>query len=344
MAALGLQSVPVDVLVSLPDYLHNIEDYTNLSSTCRTLRECMAAATPNHILRLAAAQSKIFCRPSPDFLIAATARELGNWARESDTNEQELALRMEEGVDALLDLALEHCGLTMQCIRELHLLRFSCVGKQWYALPDFWNGGADDAYTIASDPPTTFFHLATYGELFGPDFEAILDQTDARRLGVDTRLEYIKYCVPDFATTCPTRDEVEPRRRIKNTGPYATPNESGPRWRPHWKAFRAKAGPDFQEDFDDGWWYDEGVDQNWRQRLWEDIMVCQGLEGLGMIRPGSLQDSWIPKVKVWRDKIAKLERARAGKSWKAGYFRIPLSAWGSEDLCQRLCYGNMMVD
>ncbi|RYP63948.1 hypothetical protein DL769_006826 [Monosporascus sp. CRB-8-3] len=340
MSQKGLLSLPRDVLVLLPNFLHNIEDYMNLSSTCRTLRQCMSAATPNAILRLAAAQSQVFFRPSPHFLVAATARQLGNWARESDANEQELCRKLQDGWDGLLDLAVSRarCGLTMERIRELHLMRFSvinpvtdvfdkCVGDQWYSTPDFWSGGVDDAYTIYSDPPTAVFHLATYGELFAPDLEAVLRQDgDARRLSVDTRLEYIKYCVPDWASdTNRTRDgeQVDPRRETKPTGPYAKEAPElgnnnialtwvikSSRWKPHWKEIRAKAGPDFNEGVDEDWWYDPdlyGTDKPcWRQRLWENTMICQGLEGLGMIRPG-LQDQWIPKIKEWREKIAELE-------------------------------------
>lgn len=303
----------------------------------------MATATANTILRLAAAQTRIFFRPSPHFLVAATARELGNWARRSEANEAELALRMEEGVDGLLSLALVHCGLTMEQIRKLYLMRFSiinpttdlidrCVGQQWYSTPDFWDGGADDAYTIHSDPPQTLFHLALYGELFGPDFEAILNQDcQSRRLDVDTRLEFIKYCVPDFACgDCADSSyarlpdgTLDPRRAVKETGPYAKKEDGSyvdaatnnnnnialtwvlksTRWRPHWKGIRAKAAEDFQDEFDDGWFYDEHSTMDWRQRMYEAMMVCQGLEGLGMIRPG-LQDQWIPKIREWRDKIA----------------------------------------
>lgn len=149
-------SLPWDILISLPKYLCNIEDYTSLSSTCRTMRKCMATATPNTVLRLAAAQTKVFFRPSPFFLVAGTARELGDWARLNGANEKELADKMEGGIEALMSLALKHCGLTTQRIRELHLKRFSilnpteniidqCVGRQWYATPDFWSGGVDDA-------------------------------------------------------------------------------------------------------------------------------------------------------------------------------------------------------
>lgn len=335
-------SLPRDILILIPNFLHNVEDYTNVSSTCKELHECMKAASPNTILRLAAAQSTTYFRPSPHFLVAATAKELGNWARRSDVNEKELASKLENGIDALLDLVLEHCGLTMKHIRELHLMRFSiinpvtdiidqCVGQQWYETPDFWDGGVSDAYTIGSEPQETLFHLAIYGELFSPDFDAFLNQdSESRRLSVETRLEYIKYCLPDFATTCTGqhygRRCEDPRREVKPTGPYK-PDENGhamlaknhnialtwvlrsSRWRPHWKRMREKAGPEFQGDFDDGWWFeeDEHYEQDWRQRMWEAIMVCQGLDGLGMMRD-NLQDAWIEKVREWREKISRLER------------------------------------
>ncbi|KAI0426767.1 hypothetical protein F5Y09DRAFT_50767 [Xylaria sp. FL1042] len=350
MSAGGLLSLPQDIMFLLPEYLHNIEDLMNLSSTCARLRDCMATATPNVILRLAAAQTKVFFRPSPHFLVTATARELGNWARKSDANEQELALKLEEGVDGLLELALDHCGLTMDRIRELHLLRFSlinpvtdiidqCVGKQWYGTPNFWNGGVDDAYTISAEPSDTLFHLAMYGELFAPDFEPILNKdSKARRLRVETRLEFIKYCLPDFACYLnghSTFDNarlpdgtVDPRRAVKATGPYAkdadgdtpyTENNNlaltwvikSSRFRPRYKELRAKSGvPDFQEDFDDTWWFNENSNDDWRQRFWENIMICQGLEGLGMLRPDT-EHEWLDKIREWRDKIARLDREPA---------------------------------
>ena len=339
--------LPNDVLVLLPEYLHNIEDYTNLSGTCRTLRECLQNASSKNILRLAAAQDRIFFQPAPYFFVAATARQLGNWARESSANEAELAKKLEDGIDALMDLALEHSGLTLKRIRELYELHFSiinpvydiidkCVGLQWHSDPNFWtDDGPSDAYTISSEPSQTFLHLVIYGELFAPDFEPFLDAEAAgkRRLSVETRLEFVKYCIPDFATTCfePAWNTlpdgtIDPRRAIKETGPYVrdengrinAPNQHqhnialtwvirSSRWKPHWKAMRALAGPDFQEDLDDGWWYDPSSEADWKQRMWENVMVCQGLEGLGMIRP-EMRERWVGKVQGWREKIAKLEK------------------------------------
>ncbi|VUC29434.1 unnamed protein product [Clonostachys rosea] len=349
----SLASLAPELLLLVADRLHNIEDYSALSSTCKYLRTTLQSVSPNIILRLANNQSRIFFRPSPEFLVAATARQLGEWARLDPANEATLAVAFQNGVDGMLDLALIHCGLTMPRIRQLHALRFSvinpvtdiidqCVGQQWYSTPNFWDGGVDDAYTIDADPNTTFFHLAIYGELFAPDLAAYLDGNATHRpLSVETRLEFIKYCVPDFACelrgSINPRDahlpngELDPRRAVKPVGPYARNEDNSyaefpknnnialvwvlqsTRWRPHWRNLRQRVAVDFQDGFEDDWWYDGGEGRDWRQRLWENVMVCQGLEGLGMIRP-EMQDEWLEKIRGWREKVAALERT-PGETW-----------------------------
>ena len=55
---------------------------------------------------------------------------------------------MEDGMDGLLDLSLQYCGLTVKRIRKLHEMRFSIinsitdtldkgVGQQGYSNPNF---------------------------------------------------------------------------------------------------------------------------------------------------------------------------------------------------------------
>ncbi|KAI0835483.1 hypothetical protein F5Y06DRAFT_289138 [Hypoxylon sp. FL0890] len=342
--ASGLLGLPRNVLLMLPDYLHNIEDYMNVASTCRRLKELMSKAHPHTILCLAWESTRVFFRPSPYFLICAVARQLGNWARESDENEAELVADMPRGIDHLIDLALrkKQFGLTMADIRRMHELRFSvinpvsdlvdkCVGRQWYETPNFWNGGVDDAYTIHAEADDTFFHLAIYGELFGPDFEPFLDDSlsSQRRLRVDTRLEFVKYIIFDYETMsrCVWREDgsKDPRRAviIHPDGPYFS-DENGrcrsyldnnkalkwvmrsTRWRPHWRIARldAGAGPDFVDS--------RGNGCAWRQNMLEHIMQCQGLEGLGMIRPETdLANKYKPKIREWKKKITHLREEPA---------------------------------
>jgi hypothetical protein len=231
----------------LPEFLHNIEDYTNLSSTCRILRVTMATAMPKQILRLAAAQSNIFFRPDPLFLVAATARELGNWARLDWDNEWKLIMGLEGGApyccEKLLKLALKHCGLTLEQIRELHLLRFSlinlaidivdkCIGEQWRATDNFWNGGASDAWSLIAEPSEALFHIVIYGELFAPDMEEFLDpDSKAATMIMATRMDFIQGCLTH-------EDGLAVAHTLQSR-----------RWKSYWKEMRALAGPDFCEDF-----------------------------------------------------------------------------------------------
>ncbi|CAG9991577.1 unnamed protein product [Clonostachys byssicola] len=437
-----LLSLPHEVLLLLATHLCRLEDFGNLSLTCKEMRSILADALPNTFLRIAVRQSFYSPFPSSNLLVAATARKLGNWARESTTNEETLATACQGGFEGLLGLALRQCSLTMSQLRELQDVQYSivnpvvniidqCIGEQWRAIPDFWSGGASDAASISTDASDAFFHIAVYGELFAPDIETYLDGNQTvpsqRPLTLDTRLEYIKYCVPDKACWLMSEDQalsaaargvpIDPRREVKNVGPYAgcedrsdrrsdrhsefdddeprkfyfdendeihflssqnvsddgssepqtnlftddafnnaiqnhffgdsneedefaendwfgqnngfnNDNDSddnarepreplndnnfalvwlldSSRWRPHWQEARRRLGRDFDVTYRDLEHFTADDPGNWRQRLWENTMLCQGLEGLGMILPGQ-HDAWRKKIRRWRRKIAKM--------------------------------------
>ncbi|KAF2225435.1 hypothetical protein BDZ85DRAFT_257492 [Elsinoe ampelina] len=364
-----LTDLPIELILSLPRYLHNIEDFTSLSSTNRKLHSLLPSTSPNTILQLCAAQSTTFFRPSPHFLLAALAPQLGSWARLSPANEALLAETCQSGIEALLPLCLSHCGLTLPRIRELHALRFStinpitniidqCVGAQWSSTADFWDGGVDDAYTICADADETFFHLAIYGGVFGGDFGVFLspEAKDERRLSVATRLEFIKYCMPDFAMELGGRilargvrsegGTMDPRRDVKPVGPYQkSPGTvadlkwnsalgmtwvlKSSRWTPCWKKLRELAGGDFDPNREEEEWHADIGERDWRQRMWENVMLCQGLDGLQMILPEH-QEKWVDKVKLWRDQVADI-LAEPGKV-KVGLWETYEYPWLFGDL------------
>ncbi|KAF2836517.1 hypothetical protein M501DRAFT_1040566 [Patellaria atrata CBS 101060] len=351
---ISLLSLPKDILIALPEYLHDIEDFKNISSTCRALRSLFSKTHPSTIFHLAVAASRIFFRPSPEFLVAAVSRELGDWARQSPTNAALLKATLKEGNQGLLSLALKHTpGISMSRVRALHILRFSainptadlidkCVGKQWYATPNFWTGGVDDAYTIYADPDLGVFHLATYGGLFAGDFDIFLDpalppeEKEARMLGVDTRLEFVKYCIPDaiciegLDAANDIRDDsafLDPRRNVDPVGPYAafaalgegygqgfdfrTQNQlallhtlRSRRFRHPWKAVRDLVGGDFEEERSLARGREEDL-LGWRQEVWEAIVLTQGLEGLGML--WGAVENWRGRLEEWRRRVQGLD-------------------------------------
>lgn len=355
----SLLSLPTEILLTIPSFLHDIENFTSFTSTCRLLHDLGTSTSPTTIFGLAATSSRVFFRPSPHFLVAAVARQIGDWARSSTKNADCLKSTLAGGIDALLDLCLEPltgCGLTMQRIRELHALRYStinpvtdlidkCIGEQWYATPGFWTGGADDAYTIDGDPDVAIFHLAIYGGLFSGDFDILLSnqhvQANAdgrdreRMLGLDVRLEYIKYCIPDetcyvFSSRLARESEqIDSRRAVQaEIGPYVILKEDNGqhldehghqlallwllrsrRFNRYWNAVVETAG---LQSFDkEGWSFlreDEAARHHgigepkggWKQNLWEAAVLSQGLEGLEMLARAKAR--W--KGPDWMERIA----------------------------------------
>ncbi|KUJ15085.1 uncharacterized protein LY89DRAFT_720481 [Mollisia scopiformis] len=122
-----LLDLPVEILVLLPNHLHNIEDFKNASSSCRTLRNAFWETDPHQILQLAGAASRTFFRPDPYFLIAATVRQVRDWALESQDNSDVLRQAFMCGIEGLYDLCIAKASLTMDDIRRLHAMRFTTL-------------------------------------------------------------------------------------------------------------------------------------------------------------------------------------------------------------------------
>ncbi|KAL8964812.1 MAG: hypothetical protein Q9197_006792, partial [Variospora fuerteventurae] len=314
-ATTTLLSLPSEILALIPHHLANIEDFKEFSSTCSRLRAACSHAPPNLILQLAAASSRVFFRPDPYFLVAATAKQVGEWALLSDDHARRLRESFKDGIHGLFDLCVETAGLTMEDIRWLHASRFTifnpladlidrCAGEQWYSVPDFWHGGRSDAETIDCEPQRATYQIAAYGGLFGPTLDANL----AGRKGLDlqTRLDFVKYCIPDGY--CSDYDCFH----VEKTGPYRDRSDPTiPRmdqysilhilrnsvWRREWgDARRAGGGPDFADD-------------ERRQRIWECAVMMQGLEAFDMIQPGGA-DRWRGRLTELREKIERMDDAK----------------------------------
>lgn len=205
-----LLRLPTELLQLLPASLHDIEDFKNLSSTCRTLRNTLAVTSPHTILHLCAAASRVFFRPDPAFLVSACARQLNVWLSSSEDNIPVFKDACRGGLDGLLKLCLgdAKCGLTMNQIRELYLLRMStinpiedlidrCVGVQWYSTPNFWNGGVSDALTVHAEPISVLFDLSIYGDIFGPAIDIYIREGSVPLYAqFDCRKVFVEYCIP----------------------------------------------------------------------------------------------------------------------------------------------------
>ena len=202
----------------------------------------------------------------------------------------------------------------------MHALRFSainpisdmidrCAGHQWYATPNFWEGGVSDAITIDCEPLRALFQIVIYGDLFGSSMNACLN--GGRELDVEVRLDYVVYCIPDWSCRPDQHSAVE----VWPMGPYAPENVEDIRgdqialhhllhcrtWREAWRNVRRQIGDDFEED--------------WRQAMWVSAVQMQGLEGLEMLRPGGVE-KWRGRLEQIRGKIERLEKPPKERDYK----------------------------
>ncbi|KAJ9225032.1 hypothetical protein DTO027B5_2396 [Paecilomyces variotii] len=296
-----------------------------MASSCRRLRDNFAKASPRTILQLAAGSAPTFFSPHPHFLLMATARQVSDWAIKSTENTQVFREALQGGIDGLYDFCIHSeevkAGLTMDDIRRLHLSRFSIinpfadqidkmVGEQWYREPDFWDGGVSEPETLNTDSNRAAFQIIIYGELFGSSMRAFLEpDKQLPYFDLDARLDYFKYCVPDCMCRSYAGMEVLP------VGPYADREKlqeedqvalqhilTCRRWRRMWAYGTQKIGDHFLGD--SAWSYgDRGEDEPWRQKLYQNALQTQGLEGMQLVTLPSERIS-----KDYREKVIKIRQ------------------------------------
>ncbi|KAI1323774.1 hypothetical protein F5Y16DRAFT_382841 [Xylariaceae sp. FL0255] len=184
-----------------------------------------------------------------------------------------------------------------------------------------------------TDPSYSIFHLALYGELFGPDFDIFLDSGGSSSgascmLRVGTQLQFIKYCVPGYSSDVPEKPKVsntgaDPRIALKQTGHFANYlDERGMRRYCHnhtlfliidalhlqvmiKKVMMSADVDDFSEDFLARCSPDVAMEQRdlavkleGMHHLLYHIVMCQGLDLFEMM--WDTEHQWDVKLRVWR--------------------------------------------
>lgn len=205
----------------------------------------------------------------------------------------------------------------MEEIRRLYETRFSTLnpvadfidqvaGVQWYDVPDFWNGGRSDAFTIMCEPERAMYQFIIYGELFASTMDAHLrPSTELPRFDLETRLDYVRYCIPDVVCLVGNPSIEKPlrigpyRERTGADNPVVGEDQTAlnhvlncRRWREAWEGVRREVGGDFETE--------------WKQDMWASAVECQGLNGLEMIRPGGVE-RWRSRLEKTRSEIEELE-------------------------------------
>lgn len=299
-----LLDLPNEILMLLPHHFRNIIDLNDAASSCKRLHTLFAQTSPKTILRLAAASSREYFCPDPYFLIAATVRQVSDWARLNPLNTITLRRCLENGIEALLDLCISKAALTLDDVRHLHAMRSRtidpliemlnrCAGAQWFSTANFWEGSASDA----CEPQRALFQLVIYGELFACAFEEVLNPVGPTAsppcFDLETRLDYWRCCVPGYGHR---RESIESGKRSAQDPSHELRGLKtvlySRTWEEAWEKVRRESGPDFEE--------------GWRQELWASGVQLQGLQGLEMLRPGG-SAKWRASLEEMRLKIETLD-------------------------------------
>lgn len=185
-----------DCILHIFSYLDR-ESLSNLAHACRTAHKQyhkLFGNDENQVLtfRILVNDSKLGAlTPQPDYLISLVASQIGRWAMQSDANAHMFAKYCRRGMWGLLDLALgpAKCKLSFRELDKWRHMRRSamhhvtdlidrCVGAQWNATPDFWDGGVSDPITITACATMTYYQLCLYGELFLPALKSCILSED----------------------------------------------------------------------------------------------------------------------------------------------------------------------
>ncbi|KAL4795158.1 hypothetical protein BDV19DRAFT_363725 [Aspergillus venezuelensis] len=288
---MSLLSLPTELLCSLPEYIDNIESFTSLASTCRTLRAILNTTHPRTILRLADSSAPTFFSPHPHFLVTATAQTISDWALGDEERTATLRKAFRGGIYALYELILGHGTLTLDRIREMYNARFDIInplsdkidkmaGKQWMQAPRFWMGGVSEPATLYTDADRATFQILIYGELFRSTMDAFLNpELNLPGFDIDTRLDYLKFALADErepnvyevgATDASWAyyQDMDALRHIVLCG----------RWTRMW-------GEAIKDCLDGGFGDHNGdVDgSGWRGRLLRDALIVQGMGGMRLV-------------------------------------------------------------
>ncbi len=214
--ATELTDLPTDILFILPHYLHSLDDLYALIRTCRVFYNTCASSTavlpPSFAKRL----GQHLPSPYPHFILTATARQIADWAVQSDERRDQLLKAIKQGPQGLFDLATKVSRLRLDDVRGLHRAKLEVLdplsrqldldcGRPYYCLEAERRGINYDPnndweiLTICRDTDQALLSYLIYCELFYYDVDKACDPTavEVEPLSLEIRLTWINYCVPD---------------------------------------------------------------------------------------------------------------------------------------------------
>ena len=112
-----LLDLPPELLAQIPQHLSCLQDHYNLIRTCRATNRCCASVkVPLPPAGNARSHSLLKTRR----LLAGVARQIADWALQSENNRNVLEVSVRQGNTRLLELANRVTRLTLEDMRTLY--------------------------------------------------------------------------------------------------------------------------------------------------------------------------------------------------------------------------------
>ena len=122
-----LTDLPPELISPLPNYLSSLDDWYALIRTSRYFYVACANTTARFPAVLHQRDGGTVLPPHPHMLLSGIARQIGDWAIQSDANRDALWEALDRGNVGLLDLGAQVARLSVEDVRALHRDRIEVV-------------------------------------------------------------------------------------------------------------------------------------------------------------------------------------------------------------------------
>ena len=194
-----ISNLPVEILSSIPDYLDSVDDLYSLLSTSRLFYRCCAGTTAKLAPPFSTEFGQHLLPPHPHLLLAGTARQIGDWAIQSQDNQDRLWKGIKDGNNGLASLSKDVARLSLQDVRALHRLRADLVIPLAARL-DLEEDPTRTRWselTVCQNAEVALLNYLIYCELFHLDVQASFDDAAHEPFNSAMRNHWMSYCMPD---------------------------------------------------------------------------------------------------------------------------------------------------
>ncbi|KAL1963839.1 hypothetical protein VTN77DRAFT_7770 [Rasamsonia byssochlamydoides] len=200
----GLVTLPRELLWEVLDHLHSLRELHSLLLTSKDLYQACNGAPRKTVSALASHSAELRLLeglgPYPHLFLAASARNLADWAIQSEKRRKMLKFALHGGIWSLFELAMDKAPIALDEIREIWRW------KQDALEPVSWVLGQTCGPKAWPYPQLSLLLWVIYGELFHHTFSFVYENYHRlsrnspplpQPLDCVTRFKFLVYCAPD---------------------------------------------------------------------------------------------------------------------------------------------------